>query len=297
MPWRETLCTRLTPQAANMLRALSGEEAAQLEEMRFRVGRPAELVIGGCARDEALCLGPEEMEELLCALCGYSRYAFERQMAAGYIPLPGGHRAGLCGKLVEEDGQAARMSAVTSVCIRVARAVPGASAPIRQALVARGGRVRRVLLLGAPGCGKTTVLRDAALYLSDVCGVHVAVADERDELFAHLPEGEGRRLDVLSGASKARATQILLRAMSPDALVTDEIGRMEDVDALLEAARCGVGLLASAHAEGVRGAMARPALSRLFEARAFERVIHLGERASVLGIYDEAGRPCREEET
>ncbi|MDO5378287.1 MAG: hypothetical protein Q4G52_08130 [Clostridia bacterium] len=297
MPWRETLYSCLTPQAAKLLRDLSEEDAAGLEEMRFRTGRPVEFVIAGRSRDGALALDQQEMGELLGALSGYSLYAFEKQMAMGFIPLAGGHRAGVCGKVVEESGQAVRMSAITSICLRVARAVPGASAPIRPHFIEQGGRVRRVLLLGAPGCGKTTVLRDAALYLSDACGVHVAVADERGELFARLPEGKGHKLDVLSGASKALATQILLRSMSPDAIVTDEIGHEEDVGALLEAARCGVGLLASAHAEGMRGVTARPALSKLFEARAFDRYIHLGRRAHVLGIYDEAGRLCRKEET
>lgn len=296
MPWRESLYGSLTPQTARLLRELSAQDAAGLEEMRFRMGRPVELVIGGRSRDEPLILDQEAMSALLSALSGYSLYAFEKQMALGFIPLAGGHRAGVCGKIVEENGQAVRMSAITSICLRVARRVPGVSGPIRRELTEESGRVRRVLLLGAPGCGKTTVLRDAALYLSDTCGIHVAAADERGELFPGTEGLAGRRLDVLSGASKALSAQILLRSMSPGAIVTDEIGRDEDVEALLEVARCGVGLLASAHAEGMRGAMARPALRRLFEARAFDRYIHLGWRAHVLGIYDEAGRLCRKGE-
>lgn len=296
MPWREALYGSLTPQTAGLLRALRAEDAAGLEEMRFRTGRPVELVIGGRSRDEPLILDQEAMGALLSALSGYSLYAFERQMALGFIPLAGGHRAGVCGKIVEENGQAVRMSAITSICLRIARRVPGVSGPIRRELTEESGYVRRVLLLGAPGCGKTTVLRDAALYLSDTCGVHVAAADERGELFPGAEGLAGRRLDVLSGASKALSAQILLRSMSPGAIVTDEIGRDEDVEALLEIARCGVGLLATAHADGMRGAMARPALRRLFEARAFDRYIHLGWRARVLGIYDEAGRPCRKGE-
>lgn len=296
MPWRETLCASLTPQAARTLRELNARDAAGLEEVRFRTGRPVELVIGGRSRDGEFVPDQEAMGALLAALSGYSLYAFERQMAMGFIPLAGGHRAGVCGKIVEENGQAVRMSGVTSICLRVARSVPGASAALRGHLLTEDGHVRRVLLLGAPGCGKTTVLRDAALYLSDSCGIHVAAADERGELFPSVPAHEGRRLDVLSGASKALSVQILLRSMSPGAIVTDEIGQEPDVEALLEAARCGVGLLASAHAEGMRGAMARPTLRRLFRARAFDRYIHLGERGRVLGVYDETGRPCGKEE-
>lgn len=296
--WRQTLYPYLLPQIADLLRALSAQDAARVTEIRFRVSRPVELAMDGGGRQTRLLLDAKDMEDLLGALCAHSRYAYEAQMASGYIPLPGGHRAGVCGRAVSENGRFVRMSAITSVCLRIARPVPGASNPIRRHLIAPEGRALRVLLLGPPGCGKTTVLRDAALYLSDEKGLHVAVADEREELFPSLPEGgQGKRLDVLAGADKAGAIMLLLRAMSPQVIVTDEVGRAEDAQALMEAARCGVGVLASAHADGLRGLMERPMLRALFEARAFERYIHLGPRASCLGAYDGDGKMlCGEEE-
>lgn len=288
MAWRQALYPRLTQEAAALLRALADGEAASLQEIRFRAGRATELfsASGSAWRDFAPTQA--ELAELVAALCGYSRYAFERQMAEGYIPLPGGHRAGVCGTVVAEDGSPARMSAITSVCIRIARRVPGASKPIRAHLVGEDGLARRVLVLGAPGTGKTTLLRDAALWLSDERGLHVAAADERGELFP--PEDTpGRRMDVLRGAGKPEAVTMLVRAMAPQVIVTDEIGGEQDVRALLEAARCGVGLLASAHADGMESALLRPALRTLFETRAFDRYICLHGRGACRAVYDTLG--------
>lgn len=289
MPWREALCARLTPRVAKRLRAMDGAEAARLTEIRLRLGGPVELVFGETAREEPPVVDRKEMDALLAALSGYALYACEGQMAEGYIPLGSGHRAGVCGRLVREEGTA-RMSGVTSVCVRVARHVPGASLALRPYLLDARGRPRRALILGSPGSGKTTALRDAAIHLSDEHGLHVAVADEREELFgACVPPGAGRRVDVLAGAEKAAAVRMLLRAMAPEVIVTDELGRPEDVEALLDAARCGVGLLASAHADGMEDALRRPALRALIDARAFDCYLHIGARAALLGAWDERG--------
>ena len=293
LPWRDALCARLTPRIARRLRALDEAEAARLTELRFRRDRPVELVFGGVFREEPPVMDAREMDALLAALSGYALYACERQMAEGYIPLGDGHRAGVCGKLVREAGTA-RMSGVTSVCVRVARHVPGASAALRPYLLDAQGRPLRVLILGSPGSGKTTALRDAAIYLSGERGLHVAVADEREELFSGcVPPEAARRVDVLAGEEKASAMRMLLRAMAPDVIVTDELGRPEDASALLDAARCGVGLLASAHAGGMEDALRRPALRALIDARAFDGYLHIGARATLLGAYDERGEEVR----
>ena len=294
LPWRDALCARLTPRLAKRLRALDDAQAAQLTELRFRRDRPVEWVFGTRSREEPPVMDAREMEALLAALSGYALYACERQMAEGYIPLGDGHRAGICGRLVRGEGDGARMSGVTSVCVRVARHVPGASLALRPHLLSAQGWPRRVLIFGSPGCGKTTALRDAAIFLSDECGLHVAVADEREELFGGcVPPGAARRVDVLAGADKASAVRMLLRAMAPDVIITDELGKPEDVDALLDAARCGVGLLASAHAGGMEDALRRPALRALIDARAFDGYLHIGQRASLLGAWNESGEEVR----
>ena len=290
LPWRDALCARLPPRIAKLLRALDDADAARLTELRFHRDRPVELVFADVSQEVPPVMDAKEMDALLAALSGYALYACESQMAEGYIPLGNGHRAGVCGRLVQGES-GARMSGVSSVCVRVARHVPGASLALRPHLLDARGKPRRALILGAPGSGKTTALRDAAVYLSDECGLHVAVADEREELFGGcIPPKLARRVDVLAGADKAAAVRMLLRAMAPEVIVTDELGKPEDVDALLDTARCGVGLIASAHAGGMEDALRRPALRALIDARAFDRYLHIGVYASLLGAWDESGR-------
>jgi len=289
VPWRKTLQDRLTKELAALLSAMPEADAAALEEIRIHAGQPVELVIAGRRKACGDPIGAGALSQLLGALSGYALYRFEGQMAQGYIPLPGGHRAGVCGRMVHMEDGAWRMSEVSSVCLRIARHISGASLPLRPLLFDEQGGARRVLLLGAPGCGKTTVLRDAALYMASF--VHVAVADEREELFAQenaFPQGV--RLDVMRGADKARACAMLIRSMAPQVIVCDELGREEDAKAMMDAARCGVGVISSAHADGMEDMLARPMLRRLFDAGVFQRIVLLGRRGSVRAVWDGAGR-------
>lgn len=282
----EHLLERLPQALCAALRALSGEDRQNLEEIRLYAGAPPELVIAGSIREIHARV---DLHDLLGCLSAHALYSCERQMAEGYVPLPGGHRAGVCGRMTEEPDGTWRMTDVTSVCIRIARRVRDASLPVRPFLLDRAGRAQRVLILGAPGSGKTTLLRDAALWLSGM-GLHVAVADERGELF----EGSSGRLDVLSGMDKKRAFSMLLRAMAPQVIVSDEIGSDKDVHAVLDAVRCGAGLLLSAHAAGMEEAARRPAIRRMMREAAFDWYVLLGRRAQVTGVYDRTGRRWEE---
>ena len=116
--------------------------------------------------------------------------------------------------------------------------------------------------------GKTTMLRDIARQLSDG-GMCVGIADERHELAAcHMgvPTLDvGLRTDVMDGCPRDRAIAQMLRAMAPQVVVADEIGSAEDALALADAARCGAGIVASAHAAGLEEALSRPNLRTVLD--------------------------------
>ena len=267
---------------------LTEQRASKLEEMRFRTGYPAELVFDGESLNVGQVFLDCDMEELVAALCGFARYAYEAQMAQGYIPLENGHRAGVCGRIVTDKSGGSHMTSVTSVCIRIARHIPDASLSVRRYLPNKRERMRRVLLLGPPACGKTTVLRDAALYLAEI-GLHTAVCDEREEFFGgQTPE---KAVDVMSGADKAHTICTLLRSMAPQVVVCDEIGNMRDAEALLDAVRWGVGILASAHASSWADVEKRPVLRKLYEEAAFEYYLFLGHHGELSMAYDARGMP------
>ncbi len=289
MSWRETLACSLSAGIRQQLLAMPREKADRLTEIRIRIHQPVCWVFADGRQSLGQWVAAQEMEALLGALCRHSRYAYEAQMAKGYIPLEHGHRAGVCGQVSYEGERIARMTDVTSVCIRIARRIPDASKALRGQLFAHG-RPARVLLLGPPGSGKTTILRDAAMYLAGECALRVAAADEREELFS---AEEGAALDVLRGAQKADAVELLLRTMSPQVIVCDELGRGQDADAMMDAVCAGVGVLASAHASCFEDAVQRPALRMLIQNCAFDRYVLLAPVGRCAAVLDDQGKEIK----
>lgn len=294
MPELEELLCRLPAFCVSRLRQSEEISADRLEEIRMRKGFPMEIVAGEERRLLGDALDARDMDELLAALSGHALYSCEVQLAQGYLPLGGGHRAGVCGRMCRQQDGSWRLAEVNSVCIRIGRRIDGAGSGVYRHLLTTDGRVRSVLLLGPPGCGKTTVLRDCTRYLACEAGLHVAVADEREELCS-LTAGDVP-MDVLSGMDKASAFSLLIRSMAPQVIVTDEIGREDDVQALKDAVRCGAGVLASAHAGSGEDLWVRPQLRMLLDSRVFDRYILLGKYGCMRGIWNAEGERFWEKE-
>ena len=106
----------------------------------------------------------------------------------------------VCGEGAVQDGQLQSFRRVTSLAIRLPRAVPGVARPLIPQLL-EGGRLASTLILSPPGLGKTTLLRDLIRCISSGDGLpplRVGVADERGELGAgNLRYDLGPRTDVL----------------------------------------------------------------------------------------------------
>ena len=264
---------------------LPGEAAAliaarvdSIMDIRLRSGRPVELTwIGG----EALCgeaLAAERLRSIAAALMDYSFYARESELSQGFFTLHDGSRVGVCGRFAGE-GEELRLTDVGSLCVRVARPMPGCADEVMPLICQEGGP-RSTLLLSPPGMGKTTLLRDIARQLSQ-SGLRVAIADERHELAAcrgGVPTLDvGPRTDVLDGCPRPVAIRQLIRAMAPQVIVADEIGGEGDADALADAGRCGVAIVASAHGDSVESALRRPPLRAVLKGGILENLVLLGK--------------------
>ena len=239
-----------------------------LRELRLRQGAPPELVLPGGSRWlEGNCTR-QEIGFCIQAACRYSPWAAE-SVREGFLTAPGGHRLGLCGLALYRGGQRTGLREITSVCIRVARDFPGIAEKVPQ----NGS----VLILGAPGWGKTTLLRDLIRQRSK--NVPVAVVDQRGELF---PEGfdTGMRTDILRGCRKREGLEQVLRTMGPGCIALDEITAEEDCEALIRAAGCGVTLLATAHAASMADFRSRPLYRMMGESNIFDHILLLSEDKS-----------------
>lgn len=235
-----------------------------LQELRLRVEAPPELVLSGQSRWLDRLITMEDIQFCINAASRYSPWAADSQ-SLGYLTASGGHRIGLCGQMISKDGKVTGFRSLSSICIRIARDFPGISSGIC-------GEGRSVLILGAPGWGKTTLLRDLARVLSQKHSV--SVIDSREELF---PSGfqRGKRMDVLSACPKDTGIEMALRVMGPEIIAVDEITAGEDCAALRQAAGCGVKLLATAHAGSVEEFRRRPIYRPLWEAGIFDTCIVL----------------------
>lgn len=212
-----------------------------LQELRLRINAPPELVLKTGAIWLSTCVREEDLQFCMNMASKYSPWSSET-LAKGYLTAPGGHRIGICGEAVIQDNAIHTIRKITSLCIRVARDFPGISlnAPSFSG---------SILILGAPGWGKTTFLRDLSRRISQ--SHTVCVVDERDELF---PVGfqRGKRMDVMSGFPKTVGIEIALRTMGPAYIAMDEITAQQDTEALIRACGCGVKLLATAHASDLQ---------------------------------------------
>ena len=255
MKWNEQQLLSILPQR------LRHGDYRDVRELRLRLGQKPRLVTGSGFRELEGEVSGDELRYLINAASRYSPWSAQ-SIAEGYLTAPGGHRIGLCG-----DGAGENLREITSVCIRIARDYAGIAA----GLPMEGN----LLILGAPGTGKTTLLRDYIRQRARRCSV--AVVDERREIF---PDGFDRNgsIDVLSGVAKGRGMDMVLRSMSPRVIALDEITSAEDCEALIRAAWCGVELVATAHAGSVRDLRERMVYRPLVETGLFKMVAFLDSK-------------------
>ncbi len=259
--WKELL--GILPQRFRQEVDRHGREEAK--EIRLRLGNPPELVLGSkrvCLKDT---VSREDLNHCINTASRYSPWA-AATMAKGFLSVPGGHRIGICGQVVIHQGVITGIRDISSACIRVTREFPGISADLADLFGS-------ILILGAPGWGKTTLLRDLIRQKAQK-GVPLAVVDEREELFP-AGMGELRGIDVMSGCAKASGVDMLLRTMGPEVIAMDEITAKEDCEALQAAAWCGVTLLATAHAASLRDFLHRPVYEPLVRKNLFDHLVIL----------------------
>ncbi|MBR3691269.1 MAG: stage III sporulation protein AB [Clostridia bacterium] len=274
----ESAAALLAPSLRMAALRLSPEIRRRAEEFRLRLGYPLTVHIAGREIPAAeTAVGEGEILKCMELCSGGSAYAVEDELREGFLSAPGGHRLGICGRAVLRGGEIAGFREISSLALRIARAVPGAAAEILPEVL-REGRVRSTLILAPPGRGKTTLLRDLIRGIS-ASGIRVAVADARGEIagsFRGVAAFDlGSCTDVMCAAPKGEAILRLLRCMSPAVIAVDEITTPEDLAAVRQAAFTGTAILATAHAFAPEDLSRRPLYRELAAAGVFERRIFI----------------------
>lgn len=246
---------------------------------------------------------PEELEAVLTHLCQYSLYAFADEIRQGFLTIQGGHRVGVAGQVILDEGNRIRnIKYIRYLNIRIAHELKGAADGIISNLY-EDNQVLNTLLISPPGCGKTTMLRDIIRQVSDGTvygrGVNVSVVDERSEIagsYLGVAQNDvGIRTDVLDGCPKVEGMMLLIRSMAPQVLAVDELGSDRDIQALFMASGCGCRLIATIHGNSLEEVRRKKYMGKVIENRLFDRYVVLGKyhgRCSVEGIYDREGKRC-----
>lgn len=174
------------------------------------------------------------------------------------------NRAGLPATLHRISAMRNRRGTVVGLTLRVGRAVSGIVDILRD-LIESG---QSLLLMGRPGLGKTTLLREMARVLADELGKRVVIVDTSNEIAGdgdvpHPAIGRARRMQV---AKVAAQHDVMIEAVEnhmPEVIVIDEIGRTEEAVASRTIAERGVQLIATVHGNTLENLLANPTMSDL----------------------------------
>ncbi|WP_026572554.1 stage III sporulation protein AA [Bacillus sp. UNC438CL73TsuS30] len=279
----ETILHFLPKNIADLISKLPPNQKEELEEIRIRINRPIEITTKGAPQFLSYRIQPEDAFHLMNKISHFSIYTLEEELKRGYITVSGGHRIGLAGKVILEDGRVKAIRDISSFNIRIAREKLRIAEPFISYIYK--DTWMNTMVIGAPQTGKTTLLRDFAriistgVYSKGIQANKVGIVDERSEIAGcvnGVPQLTfGHRVDVLDACPKAEGMMMMIRSMSPDVLIVDEIGRKEDAEAIQEAVHAGIKLMMTTHGTNLEEIKNRPSLKGILEQRIFRRFIVL----------------------
>lgn len=267
-----------------------------IEEIRVRAGKP--MIIQNYCKEwfvntdgslsekvsSPFIATQEEILKTLQMMSENSIYAYQDEIKNGFLTLKGGHRVGIAGRVVLTGSDIKTIKEISGLNIRFSKEVKGCSKKILKYII-NNNQVYNTLIISPPQCGKTTMLRDVARAISNGSeepyfkGIKVGVIDERSEIascYKGIPQNDvGIRTDVLDACPKYIGMTMMIRSMSPQVIITDEIGNLGDYNAIRNVINAGVKIITSAHGFNITELKSRKEVIGLIEEKVFDRYIVL----------------------
>lgn len=263
---------------------ISEEEVNIIEEIRIRINLPIIVKLTEKEKIIDYKVSIEDINYIFQKICENSIYAYQNQIANGFVTIKGGNRVGIVGTAVVQNGKVTNLNYVSGLNFRIAQEIIGCSNKIMPNII-RGETIYNTLIIAMPGMGKTTLLRDIIRNLSNgftdgntkIKGQNISVIDERGEISATYRGGSqndlGIRTDVLNDIPKAIGMKMAIRSMAPQIIAADEIGSVDDVNAIQYAICCGIKGIFTAHGNSVEDVKKNTELKSLIDNKIFEKFI------------------------
>jgi Uncharacterized protein conserved in bacteria len=206
-----------------------------------------------------------DFTEIIDKFCNHSLHSCSETINHGYITADK-YRVGICGKMSNSN-----VNEITAVNIRIPHMIRNISGFIID-ILRRDNYKSGVLIYSPPSVGKTTVLRDLIITLSEY--KRISVIDSRNELYDEKAM-TSPLIDMFSGYTKESAIEIATRTMSPEYIICDEIGSYNECTTILSAQNTGVPLIATAHASDISELIRRRNIKLLHDNMIFKYYIKL----------------------
>ncbi len=282
----------IPPVLRSKLNIAIGSQAEKIQDIVLRSNRPVCVYTGnrqmylaktGCLTEEynsqdLVISTSQEITECFNNVCGYSVYSHISEIKEGFITIKGGHRVGIAGTAVMTSGAIHNVRDISTVSIRISRQIKGCAEKLAQKFVRRKGGL---LICGSPCSGKTTLIRDMARLLSTQYSNRVSLVDTRGELASvcqGISQNDIGMCDVLDSYPRVDAIEQAVRSLSPQYIVCDEIGSLQDVKAILHGLNSGVRFVATIHADNKEELISKKIIKEILSTGAFEEFVFLSGR-------------------
>lgn len=269
-----------------------------VNELRFRADKPIVVCVSGknyfltengvsSNLNNALYASKIAIEDIIFRASECSIYSVNEQIKRGFIVADSGIRIGIGGNVVEENGQIKTMTNFSSCNMRFPHNVKNCSLCAYPYIV-HDEKIENTLIISPPNAGKTTFLKDFVSQLSErKLSYNVLLLDERGELDNNV---DSNFFDKIAFSTKKVGFENGIRSLSPDLIVTDEIGQEEDIDAIIYAITSGISVLATTHADSMETFLKKPLFQKVIKEKIFKRYVLLSKRngpGTFEGVYNE----------
>ena len=261
----------------------------KVEEIRLRINKNISLKVEQDIIIMNYMLSLKEMQTIFANICEKSIYSYTKQISEGFITIKGGNRVGIVGSAVLENEKLINLNYISSLNFRISRQIKDVSEPFLKYIVdIENNAIFNTIIGSPPGGGKTTILRDLTRKISNgieeinFCSKICGLIDERGEIAAMykgIPQNDiGNNTDVITNINKSKGILMLLRSMSPQVIICDEIGTKEDVMAIEMATLSGTKGIFTMHCSSIQELLQNQNLKTILEKKLIQRVIILDSK-------------------